>query len=124
MKKLILLTMLGFASAIATTAQAQVSINVSIGAEPGWAPARYDYVEYVPVRRYVPVREYHRPVPVYYSSPRHYNHYRGQKVKYVKYYNAPRNHKKHHQHSGKKYKTDHRQERRDGGTARIIRPRG
>jgi hypothetical protein len=97
MKKLILLGMLGFASAIATTAQAQVSINVSIGSQPRWTPVyeevaytpvvtryyepapRYVAVRhYAPVRRYVPARHYYTPAPRRYYAPRH-------EVRYVRY---------------------------------------
>jgi hypothetical protein len=118
MKRLILLTMLGFASAIATTAQAQVSINVSIGSQPRWAPVYYEEVAYAPVvtryyapaPRYVPVRRHYRSAPVYYSAPRHYKHYKRHKVKY---YNK-----------GYRSRGHYKSERRDPGIERIIRPRG
>ncbi|HMI05071.1 MAG TPA: hypothetical protein VK541_21475 [Pedobacter sp.] len=130
MKRLILLTMLGFASAIATTAQAQVSINVSIGSQPRWAPVYYEEVAYTPVvtryyapaPRYVSVRRHYRSAPVYYSAPRHYKHYKGHKVKY---YSAPRRHNyRYREVRGNRSHGHYKSERRDRGIDRIIRPRG
>jgi hypothetical protein len=129
MKRLILLTMLGFASAIATTAQAQVSINVSIGSQPRWAPVYYEEVAYAPVvtryyapaPRYVSVRRHYRSAPVYYSAPRHYKHYKGHKVKY---YSTPRHNNRYREVRGGKSRSYYKSERRDRGIERIIRPRG
>ena len=129
MKRLILLTMLGFASAIATTAQAQVSINVSIGSQPRWAPVYYEEVAYRPVvtryyapaPRYVSVRRHYRPAPVYYSAPGHYKRYKGHKVKY---YGAPKHHYRHRDDRRDRSRYQYRSERRDPGIERIIRPRG
>lgn len=131
MKRLILLVMLGFASAIATTAQAQVSINVSIGSQPRWAPVYYEEVAYEPVvtryyapaPRYVSVRRHYRPAPVYYSAPRHYKHYKGHGHK-VKYYGAPKHHYRYRESRGNRSRGHYRSERRDPGIERIIRPRG
>lgn len=98
--------MLGFASAIATTAKAQVSINVSIGSQPRWAPVYYEEVAYQPVvtryyapatryvaarhyapaRRYAPVHHYYKPAKRYYA-PRHEVRY----IKHDKYHNHGRN---------------------------------
>ncbi|WP_285057909.1 hypothetical protein [Pedobacter ginsengisoli] len=129
MKRLILLAMLGFASAIATTAHAQVSINVSIGSQPRWAPVYYEEVAYRPVvtryyapaPRYVSVRRHYRPAPVYYSAPRHYKRYKGHKVKY---YGAPKHHYRHRDDRRDRSRYQYRSERRDPGIERIIRPRG
>src|SRR5678816_350394 len=95
MKKLVLITVILFASIVATkSALSQVSlgINVNIGTQPVWGPVGYDYVEYyylpdVDVYYYVPRRQFiylsgghwifASSLPVRYRS---YNLYSGYKV--------------------------------------------
>jgi hypothetical protein len=95
MKKLVLITVILFASTVATkSALSQVSlgINVNIGSQPVWGPVGYDYVEYyympdVDVYYYVPRRQFiylsgghwifASSLPVRYRS---YNLYSGYKV--------------------------------------------
>jgi len=58
MKKTFLCTLFGLG--ILTSSQAQVSVNVNIGAAPAWAPVGYEEVEYY----YLP------DIGVYYDRPR------------------------------------------------------
>lgn len=64
MKKLILMFTVAIVAATLQTANAQVSLNINIGAQPNWGPRGYDYVEYyympevqsyyhVPTKRFV-----------------------------------------------------------------------
>jgi hypothetical protein len=64
MKKLTLMFTIAIVAATLQTANAQVSLNINIGAQPNWGPRGYDYVEYyympevnsyyhVPSKRYV-----------------------------------------------------------------------
>ena len=70
MKKLILLAMLGIASAITLPATAQVNVSINIGSQPNWGPSGYDHVDYY----YLPEIESYYYVPtkkfVYYSGNR------------------------------------------------------
>jgi len=112
MKKLILMAL--FASTCffaSTTAKAQLNINVNIGSQPDWGPVYYEHTSYVPVRRYVPVRSYHIPA-------RHYKTGRLRHYRVPAYYRVK--HKKHSHYKPIKY----RDEKRDRGIERIIRPRG
>jgi len=59
MKKLILLGMLGVLGWMPYQAQAQLSINVNIGAQPLWGPVGYDHVDYY----YMPDIECYYHVP-------------------------------------------------------------
>ena len=104
MKKLILLTMLGLASAIAQPSSAQVNVSINIGSQPQWGPSGYNYVDYY----YMPEIESYYSVPtkkfIYYSGNtwvhsralptryRSYDLYSG--PKYV--INAPRPYLQHH----------------------------
>ena len=61
MKKMILILAFIAGGIVYKPAQAQVSINFNIGAQPVWGPVGYDYVEY-----------YYMPdIGVYYYVPRH-----------------------------------------------------
>lgn len=60
MKKQILFIALSFAASFGFKADAQVSVNVNIGAQPLWGPVGYDYVQYY----YIP------DIDVYYDVPR------------------------------------------------------
>lgn len=46
MKKLILLSAVFVATFMGLNANAQVSVNINIGAQPVWGPVGYDYVDY------------------------------------------------------------------------------
>jgi hypothetical protein len=92
MKKLFLFFLLLVSSGLTFKSQAQVSVNVNIGAQPAWGPTGYDYVDYY----YLPDIESYYYVPkkqfIYLGSggwvfttalpPRYsgYNLYNGYKV--------------------------------------------
>ena len=97
----------------AISSQAQVSVNINIGAQPVWGPVGYDYVNYyympeydiyydVPARRYVyydggrwlfaaalPPRfasvNLYSTYKVVLNQPKAYKYHNDHKVKYVKY---------------------------------------
>ena len=61
MKKMIVATALLLASVCFTSAHAQISLSVNIGAQPSWGPAGYDHAEYY----YIP------DIQSYYYVPSH-----------------------------------------------------
>ncbi len=61
MKKITIISALFLSALIYKTADAQISLNVNIGAQPAWGPVGYDYVE-----------NYYMPdIDVYYDVPNH-----------------------------------------------------
>jgi hypothetical protein len=112
-KKILITCLLGFITLFAGTSNAQVSLNVNIGAQPLWGPVGYEQANYyylpdidtyynVPTRQYVylqnggwvfsnslPYR--HRSYNLYngykvvMNSPRPYRYYSSHKVKYARY---------------------------------------
>jgi hypothetical protein len=113
MKKIILITAFFIQALIALSSQAQVSVNVNIGAQPLWGPVGYDYVEYyympqydvyyyVPTHRFVyfdagrwlfapalPPRfgpvDFYSTYKVVINHPKAYLQHNAHKVEYVKY---------------------------------------
>lgn len=113
MKKIILIMALVTGGFIAKKADAQISVNINIGAQPVWGPVGYDYVEYyylpdIEVYYYVPRRQFiylsngrwvfATSLPYRYRSynlytgykvvinePKPYLHFHTHKVKYAKY---------------------------------------
>lgn len=107
------ITALAFIMFMGLSANAQVSVNVNIGAQPVWGPVGYDYARYyympeydiyydVPARRYVyldgnkwlfaaalPPRygsvNVYNTYKVVLTEPRAYMYHKEHKVKYVKY---------------------------------------
>lgn len=68
----------------ATVSQAQVSVNVNIGAPPAWGPAGYDEVEYYYLPDLETYYDVHASQFIYYDGrgwirtkylPRHHRHY-------------------------------------------------
>ena len=61
MKKITLIAATLLGSLLYTSANAQISVNVNIGAQPAWGPVGYDYVE-----------NYYLPdIDAYYDVPNH-----------------------------------------------------
>lgn len=61
MKKITLISALFLSALLFKSADAQISVNVNIGAQPAWGPVGYDYVE-----------NYYLPdIDVYYDVPAH-----------------------------------------------------
>ncbi|WP_129713886.1 hypothetical protein [Pedobacter sp. SYP-B3415] len=119
MKKLLVVLLIGLGSIFSKESNAQVSVNVNIGAAPAWLPSGYNRVNYyylpdidtyyyVPRRQYVYmnrghwVRSYNVPARhrgynfhrgrkvVFHGSP--YTSYRSHKVKYKTYSHPGRGH--------------------------------
>ena len=112
MKKLFFLLLL-VSSGFTFKSQAQVSVNVNIGAQPAWGPTGYDYVDYyylpdIESYYYVPKKQFvylgsggwvfTTALPPRYSgydlyhgykvvidSPRPYRYFNTHKVKYAKF---------------------------------------
>ncbi|HLP52682.1 MAG TPA: hypothetical protein VK154_17460 [Chitinophagales bacterium] len=113
MKKIFQITAFAFIMLTGMFSNAQVSVNVNIGAQPVWGPVGYDYARYyympeydiyydVPARRYVyldgnkwlfaaalPPRyanvNVYNTYKVVLTEPRAYMYHKDHKVKYVKY---------------------------------------
>ena len=113
MKKFILILTLIAGTAIYKSAEAQVSVNINIGAQPVWGPVGYDYAEYyylpdIECYYYVPRRQFiymsngrwefsyslpyryrnydlYRGYKVVMNEPRPYMHYRNDRVTYAGY---------------------------------------
>lgn len=113
MKKLFLLAFLALNFSLAFKSQAQVSVNINIGAQPSWGPTGYDYVDYyylpdIESYYYVPKKQFiylgsggwvfSTALPSRYSnydlysgykvvinSPRPYRYFKTHKVKYAKF---------------------------------------
>ncbi|SFH45533.1 hypothetical protein [Pedobacter insulae] len=104
MKKLILMALVASATAIYQPAEAQISLQINIGAQPNWGPRGYNHVDYyylpeVESYYYVPTRQFiylernkwvhRRSLPARY---RNYDLYGGRKI----VINQPRPYLQHH----------------------------
>lgn len=91
MKRLILMFTVAIVAATLQTANAQVSLNINIGAQPNWGPRGYDYVEY-----------YYMPdIRTYYHVPsRRYVYYEGNR--WVHRTSLPRAYRGYNLHKGRK----------------------
>jgi len=113
MKKLLLLVCITGGALFIQKTDAQVSVNINIGAQPLWGPIGYDYVDYyylpdIEVYYYVPRRQYiymsnghwvfmttlparyrsydlYRGYKVVINEPRPWLHLQAHKVKYAKF---------------------------------------
>lgn len=70
MKKLLVIALLGIGASFSNPIQAQVSVNINIGAQPSWGPSGYNYVNYyylpeIETYYHVPTRKY-----IYYDRNR------------------------------------------------------
>jgi hypothetical protein len=109
MKKLLLMATFGLAALFACPAEAQVSVNVNIGAQPAWGPAGYNHVDYyylpeVETYYYVPTRTFismngNKWVKTKHLPARHrgYDLHRGRKV----VINSPRPYLRHDNYRSK-----------------------
>jgi hypothetical protein len=113
MKKLFLLLLLVVSSGLIFKSQAQVSVNINIGAQPAWGPTGYDYVDYyylpdIESYYYVPKKQFiylgsggwvfttalppryrgydlYNGYKVVINSPQPYRYFKTHKVKYAKF---------------------------------------
>ena len=91
MKRLIMMFTVAIVAATLQTANAQVSLNINIGAQPSWGPRGYDYVEYY----YIP------DIRTYYHVPsRRYVYYEGSR--WVHRTSLPRAYRGYDLHRGRK----------------------
>lgn len=115
MKKIILLALAVSTVAIFSTARAQVSLNINIGAQPRYIPVGYTYESYyepvvrrtyyAPAPRHVVTKRYYRPATRHvYVKDRNWN--RGNRVYQTSYYAKSSNkhyYKKSNHHLKPKY---------------------
>ena len=114
MKKFILLALVVSTTAIFSTARAQVSLNINIGAQPRYIPVGYTYetyyqpvvhrAYYAPPRRHVVAKRYYAPSRTVLIRGNDWNR-RNAKVYRSSYYKSPGKHyyKKSNHHLKPKY---------------------